>query len=517
MPDRSAGDTPLVSVIVRSTGRPVARRRRSRRSRRRTIRAIEVVRRRGVRRRRIRRSRSAAGRIRCGSCAAPRGCDRPEAANAGLDAATGDWITFLDDDDVFLPDHVSRADGGAARTRRTRASSTASRARRARRRPRRTRSASRTASVQLLRRATSSTCRRARVRALAAGAAAAASTQRCSAHRRLGLLPAARRSSRRSISCRARPSTGTRTPAAPAPAAASTRTTTTSPQYRDRVLRQVGAPPRCADRPRRAAAALRGGGGASSGDFAAAEARCREVLAISPNDPWALNLLASIERATGPSARSRGGRSSSPSPCARTIPTLTFNLALLVPRAGRARARQALLRPRAGARRGFCAASRANSTRANLPRLHAPASDRPSLRTVHHAQTQRLLCPIRRRDRRHQRQRRRRHRDRAPAQGPDRQGLRRPQRHHRRADRGPDRHQPRARARDRRAEAHAGRRVRLVPLQAEGARGESRAVRAADRGVPRARHRLLLLQRRQRFGRHLPQGVAARRSSSAIR
>jgi len=32
---------------------------------------------------------------------------RPQAANAGLDAATGDWITFLDDDDALLPDHVA--------------------------------------------------------------------------------------------------------------------------------------------------------------------------------------------------------------------------------------------------------------------------------------------------------------------------------------------------------------------------------------------------------------------------
>jgi len=32
---------------------------------------------------------------------------RPDAANAGLDAATGDWITFLDDDDRILPWHVS--------------------------------------------------------------------------------------------------------------------------------------------------------------------------------------------------------------------------------------------------------------------------------------------------------------------------------------------------------------------------------------------------------------------------
>lgn len=36
---------------------------------------------------------------------APR--SRPQAANAGLDAAEGEWITFLDDDDVLLPSHVS--------------------------------------------------------------------------------------------------------------------------------------------------------------------------------------------------------------------------------------------------------------------------------------------------------------------------------------------------------------------------------------------------------------------------
>ena len=32
---------------------------------------------------------------------------RPEAANRGIDAATGEWITFLDDDDTMLPAHVS--------------------------------------------------------------------------------------------------------------------------------------------------------------------------------------------------------------------------------------------------------------------------------------------------------------------------------------------------------------------------------------------------------------------------
>jgi hypothetical protein len=32
---------------------------------------------------------------------------RAAAANAGLDAATGEWITFLDDDDLMLPDHLA--------------------------------------------------------------------------------------------------------------------------------------------------------------------------------------------------------------------------------------------------------------------------------------------------------------------------------------------------------------------------------------------------------------------------
>lgn len=44
---------------------------------------------------------------------------RPEAANAALDAATGEWLNFLDDDDELLPEHVAklleRADSARAR------------------------------------------------------------------------------------------------------------------------------------------------------------------------------------------------------------------------------------------------------------------------------------------------------------------------------------------------------------------------------------------------------------------
>ena len=40
---------------------------------------------------------------------------RPEAANRGIDAAQGDWITFLDDDDLLYPDHVSSLVGAVGR------------------------------------------------------------------------------------------------------------------------------------------------------------------------------------------------------------------------------------------------------------------------------------------------------------------------------------------------------------------------------------------------------------------
>ena len=63
--------------------------------------------------------------------------------------------------------------------------------------------------------------------------------------------------------------------------------------------------------------------------------------------------------------------------------------------------------------------------------------------------------------------------------------------------------------RDPRAALDAVGRVRLVPLQAEVARDEPARVRAPDRGLPGARHRLLLLQRRRRLGRHLLQGEPA--------
>ena len=60
-------------------------------------------------------------------------------------------------------------------------------------------------------------------------------------------------------------------------------------------------------------------------------------------------------------------------------------------------------------------------------------------------------------------------------------------------------------------------RLRLGALQAQEVRGQPGAVRATDRGLQGARHRLLLLQRRRRLGGHLSQGLACSPTSWAIR
>jgi tetratricopeptide (TPR) repeat protein len=67
---------------------------------------------------------------------------------------------------------------------------------------------------------------------------------------------------------------------------------------------------------------------AQQGDHAGAEAICRDVLAASPNDPWALNMLAMIRRAVGDL---RGARSAQELAVAIRPhdPGFVYNLAVL--------------------------------------------------------------------------------------------------------------------------------------------------------------------------------------------
>lgn len=114
-PGAIAATTPLVTIIVRSMGRPELRGALESIARQ-DYPAIETIIvdatggghpplpaiewRAGHRVRRI---------------GAPRRLPRPQAANAGLQAASGEWCTFLDDDDTCDPHHISALVGEAAR------------------------------------------------------------------------------------------------------------------------------------------------------------------------------------------------------------------------------------------------------------------------------------------------------------------------------------------------------------------------------------------------------------------
>ncbi len=102
----SASDTPLVSIVIRSMDRPTLDRALQTAARQ-TWRNIEIV-----------------VVAACGDdhrslpetvlgrplrfVQPHRRLPRPQAANAGLEAARGEWIIFLDDDDEFLPAHIEK-------------------------------------------------------------------------------------------------------------------------------------------------------------------------------------------------------------------------------------------------------------------------------------------------------------------------------------------------------------------------------------------------------------------------
>ncbi|MEY4377341.1 MAG: hypothetical protein RJB26_1891 [Pseudomonadota bacterium] len=124
---------------------------------------------------------------------------------------------------------------------------------------------------------------------------------------------------------------------------------------------------------------------------------------------------------------------------------------------------------------------------------------------------QRALRAVGRRHQRHQCLRLRRHRSVSGQRRPHRQALRGPPRHRRCAHRRPHRHLRRVCRRHPRAAPHPLGSLRQRPLQAQVHRAGPREIRAPHRSLPRARHRLFLLQRRQRQHGHGQQAVHDRR------
>ena len=67
---------------------------------------------------------------------------------------------------------------------------------------------------------------------------------------------------------------------------------------------------------------------AKAGDVAGALARCREALDVSPNDPWALNTLAMLKRAAGELGEARAAQELAVAVCP-SDPSFVYNLALV--------------------------------------------------------------------------------------------------------------------------------------------------------------------------------------------
>ncbi len=267
---------------------------------------------------------------------------RPLAANAGLDAVAGEWITFLDDDDVLLPNHVSglvaaQRNAGDAKLIYTTA------------RARFSDGSSETigqpfALIQLYERNFIHLSMSLFSRdLLARGCRFDESLEilqdwdfflQCAQHTRFHFGPGQTFEWRADVG-----NAGT--------GAGRNQDDVRFATFRDRIYAKWAAQhDALADRVEadlRRAALL-----AQDGELASAEASCREVLGYSENDPFALNLLAMVQRSGGRLVEARGTQELA---CAVRPhdPSLAYNLALICRMQGdRAAARLHCLKAAAG-------------------------------------------------------------------------------------------------------------------------------------------------------------------------
>ncbi|HSQ81474.1 MAG TPA: glycosyltransferase [Casimicrobiaceae bacterium] len=251
-----------------------------------------------------------------------RQASRPQAANIGLAAASGEWITFLDDDDILYPDHVSSLVGARGRAG----------------------AAQLIYSSALARLSDGSTLPLGQPFALhqlyernfihlsmalfsrelvALGCRFDESLEilqdwdfflQCAQHTRFHFEPRATFEWRADIG-----TAGT--------GAGANRDDARFAAFRDRIYAKW-AQRRDALAERVAGDLQRAASLANAGDFAAGETICREVLDYSENDPFALNLLAMMQRSSG---RIRDARSTQELACAVRPgdSSFAYNLALL--------------------------------------------------------------------------------------------------------------------------------------------------------------------------------------------
>lgn len=245
---------------------------------------------------------------------------RPDAANAGLDAATGDHVTFLDDDDTLEPGHLSGLTSALPDER----SVVHSYARAVFRDGRVARVGRPVALMQLFERSF--------LHLSAALVPRSLTTQGCRFDPQFAILEdwdfVLQLAQRTRFHWVPRETFVWNADAGDSGAGGGdNQDDARFVQYRDLVhAKWRDAHDALVDRvtPKLQAAAA----AAQRGDFARAESECRAILDISQNDPWALNLLALVERATGRLAQARATQELAVD-VRPGDPDLVYNLALL--------------------------------------------------------------------------------------------------------------------------------------------------------------------------------------------